>query len=579
MTFGPYGATSFKLLLLEAKLGSLEAARLAWQEAEIVARHLGQSQGVVDQISREKIEMVICDLGGDGWPGLKALQLIRRVHPHLPLVAVLPGQDFPVVLSAFRNGVNDVLIHPLDKDMLLASRDRVLNREKIDAQLVVAQQTAKRSLDDLMLLKAVDATTRSAEDLQKLLDRIVDLIQSALDVDIVSLMLVDDDDVLKIRSACGLPDDVRANVMIAPGEGVAGYVLEHGESVLIDDLSTDGRFLQRSGVVRYRTGSLLSVPIRYQQHIMGVLNVNNKRNGEAFSGADQELLSMIAHQTALVIESTKLVGNLQAKNLEVEAGHAELMKLHQDRTRFVCNLSHELKTPLTSVLGFSDLLLNFFDQIEIPKMREYIAGIYAEGKHLEHLLTGMLRLFSIDSGSENWHWQNLSLSESFSRVLLEHEDELLEKDLILQVLLPENLMPVWGDQDKLELLLNALIDNAIKFNRQGGRLSINAGSLTLHDQPAVYVQIANQGQAVPRESAEDIFQEYSQLGNLDAGKPSGVGIGLATCRAILRQMQGEIFLEPVNEEGTSIGLLLPTKNLMDFTDRNCSRLMDSPTFS
>ncbi len=579
MTIGPYGATSFKLLLLEAKPGSLGAARLAWQEAEIVARHLGQSQGVVDQISREKIEMVICDLSGDDWPGLKVLQLIRRVHPHLPLVAVLPGQDFPMALSAFRNGVNDVLTHPLDKDILLDSRDRVLNREKIDAQLAVAQQTAKRSLDDLILLKAVDATTRSAEDLQKLLDRIVDLIQSALDVDIVSLMLVDDDDILKIRSACGLPEDVREKVMIASGEGVAGYVLEHGEPVLIDDLSTDGRFPQRSGVVRYRTGSLLSVPIRYQQHIMGVLNVNNKRNGEAFSGVDQELLSMIAHQTALVIENTKLVGNLQEKNLEVETAHAQLMKLHQDRTRFVCNLSHELKTPLTSVLGFSDLLLNFFDQIEMPKMREYIAGIYSEGKHLEHLLTGMLRLFSIDSGSENWHWQNLSLSESFARVLHEYEDELVEKDLTLQVLLPEDLMPVWGDQDKLELLLNALVDNAIKFNRQGGRLSISAGSLTLHDQPAIYVRITNQGQTVPRESAEDIFQEYSQLGNLDAGKPSGVGIGLATCKAILRQMRGEIFLEPVNEEGTSIGLLLPTKNLTDFTDRNGNQLMDSPTIS
>ncbi len=60
---------------------------------------------------------------------------------------------------------------------------------------------------------------------------------------------------------------------------------------------------------------------------------------------------------------------------------------------------------------------------------------------------------------------------------------------------------------------------------------------------------------------EDIFQEYSQLGELDTGKPRGVGIGLATCRAILGQMHGEIFLEPVDDEGTSIGLLLPTTEL------------------
>jgi len=68
-----------------------------------------------------------------------------------------------------------------------------------------------------------------------------------------------------------------------------------------------------------------------------------------------------------------------------------------------------------------------------------------------------------------------------------------------------------------------------------------AGNLTLHGEPALYLQISNQGKTVPRESAEDIFQEYSQLGELDAGKPSGIGVGLATCRAILLQMQG-VFL-------------------------------------
>ena len=74
-----------------------------------------------------------------------------------------------------------------------------------------------------------------------------------------------------------------------------------------------------------------------------------------------------------------------------------------------------------------------------------------------------------------------------------------------------------------------------------------------------YLQIGNQGETVSRENAEDIFQEYSQLGTLDSGKPSGVGVGLATCRAILRQMHGDIFLEPVEGEGTMIGLLLPAE--------------------
>ena len=548
-----------RLLLLETAPGSLDEARLAWPAAESFKSTLGETQGVADQISRDKIQIVFSDLSGKGCSALSVLSQIRRVHPQLPLVAILPEEDFSLGLSAFRVGADDVLVRPLDKEALLACRENLQSREQAESQFARTQQEANRSLDDLILLKAIGETTSSTEDLQKLLDRVVDLIQGALDVEIVSLMLVDEENVLTIRSACGLPDDMRHKVMIAPGEGVSGHVLLYGEAVLIDDLSTDGRFPPRDGVVRYRTGSLLSVPIQYQQRIVGVLNVNNKRNREAFTGIDQELLQTIAHQAALAIENMKLVGHLQGKNAELEQAHESLMRLHQDRTRFVCNLSHELKTPLTSVLGFSDLLLNYFDQIETPKLREYIASIYSEGKHLEHLLTGMLRLFSLDSGSENWDWQVASLPEALRRVLENHDVRIQEMNLNLHVDFPEDLLPVWADQDKLELLFDALVDNAVKFNRQGGRLSVTAGNLTLHGEPAVYVQISNQGKTVPRENAEDIFQEYSQLGELDTGKPSGIGVGLATCRAILRQMKGDIFLEPNDEEGTSIGLLLPTR--------------------
>ena len=551
--------TCCRLLLLEASPGSLDEARLAWPAAESFKRTLGETQGVADQISRDKIQIVFSDLSGKGCSALNVLSQIRRVHPQLPLVAILPEEDFSLGLSAFRVGADDVLVHPLDKEELLACRENLQSREQAEAQFARTQQEAKRSLDDLILLKAIGETTSSTEDLQKLLDRVVDLIQDALDVEIVSLMLVDEENFLTIRSACGLPDDMRHKVMIAPGEGVSGHVLLHGEAVLIDDLSTDGRFPPRDGVVRYRSGSLLSVPIQYQQRIVGVLNVNNKRNREAFTSIDQELLQTIAHQTALAIENMKLVGHLQGKNAELEQAHEKLMKLHQDRTRFVCNLSHELKTPLTSVLGFSDLLLNYFDQIETPKLREYIASIYSEGKHLEHLLTGMLRLFSLDSGSENWDWQVVSLPEALSPVLENHDVRIQEMNLDLHVDFPEDLLSVWADQDKLELLFDALVDNAVKFNREGGRLSVTAGNLMLHGEPTLYLQISNQGKTVPRENAEDIFQEYSQLGELDTGKPSGIGVGLATCRAILRQMKGDIFLEPDDEEGTTIGLLLPTR--------------------
>ncbi len=559
MTRGTDESERLRLLLVEAVPGSLAVLRTAWPEAHFIAVDRHQTSGVSDLVSREKIQMAVYELvaGEDG--DLDVLSQVRRVHPHLPLAAILPYQDFERARQVFRLGVDDVLTQPLASTDVVQLRAQFVGRVRIEEELASTQKAAERLFDDLVLLQAIGETTRSADDQQRLLDCVVDLIQSALAVDIVSLMLVEDDGLLRIHAAQGLPEDVRRETVLQAGEGISGKVLQSGEPVLINDMASDGRFPPRDDVARYRTGSLLSVPIRYREQTLGVLNVNNKRSGEQFAGNDLDVLTTIAHQTALAIENLKLIRHLQQKTMEVEEAHADLMRLHLERTRFVCNLSHELKTPLTTVLGFSDLLVHFADQIDPERLNEYHLGIYDEARRLEGLLSGMLRLFSIDSGGEGWHWEEICLAECVNSVLCQYEVRIAEADLSLETDLPDELPAVWGADDKMNILIEALVDNAVKFNCSGGQLSVRAMPAELHGLPAIALRFFNQGQTVPPEHAWRLFQGYTQLGDLDTGKPSGVGIGLATCRAILRQMHGDIRFEPVDGEGTSVVLLLPTR--------------------
>ena len=136
MVTSPDGSASLKLQLLEAQPGNLEAVRTPWPQAAIVARAVGQELDVTDQISREKVQVVYCDLSGSDCPGVRVLQQIRRVHPQQPLVAVLPTQDFAMVLTALRSGVDDLLVHPLSKDVFLAAGKRVSQREVLNARPV-----------------------------------------------------------------------------------------------------------------------------------------------------------------------------------------------------------------------------------------------------------------------------------------------------------------------------------------------------------------------------------------------------------------------------------------------------------
>lgn len=83
--------------------------------------------------------------------------------------------------------------------------------------------------------------------------------------------------------------------------------------------------------------------------------------------------------------------------------------------------------------GFADLFHNFYDQVDSAHLQEYVARIYDKGKHLERLLTGMLRLFSLDSGNEDWQWPELSLRDSLAQVLQKYEDEIDAKKLEIRV--------------------------------------------------------------------------------------------------------------------------------------------------
>jgi signal transduction histidine kinase len=108
------------------------------------------------------------------------------------------------------------------------------------------------------------------------------------------------------------------------------------------------------------------------------LNVNNKLSGRVFSGNDEDLLITIVYQAARSIENLAMVETLPKKTRELEQVHVDLMKLHKGLTRFVCSLSHELKPPLISVLGFADLLLNFLIRLMQPEFVNIWKGFTAK---------------------------------------------------------------------------------------------------------------------------------------------------------------------------------------------------------
>lgn len=516
--------------------------------------------GVTQILDRETVALVFCDVALPDINGVSVLRMIKQHSPETQVIMISGQQDFDVARQVLRERAFDYLVKPFSQEEVLRVSRQGISSYYHAVHQNQARLEAQRRMADLILLRKVGETASSRSDLQELFDQILDSIVHSAGVEVASLMLVKEDGLLHIASAHGLAEAIASSVRVASGEGISGHVLATGEPILVPNIDQDSRFESLYGGRRYKTQSLLSVPIFVRDELVGVINVNNKISGESFDLEDQNLLIAIANQVALAMENFELINSLRQQALVLERTNDDLVRVNRARTRLVCNLSHELKTPLTSIMGYIDLSLSFFNKLSEEELKDNLVQVGEEGKRLERLITGMLRLFSIESEREVWRWKAFGVPWPIADALQYYNAKMNERKLVTELDLAEDLPEIYGDQEKFGMAFNALIDNAIKFNREGGLVRVKAEERIYEDLPYVYLQVFNQGQTVPLEAHETIFNSYTQLGDIDTEKPHGVGIGLALTKVVVDRMGGDIFLEEIEGEGTCFGLLLPTES-------------------
>ena len=210
-----------------------------------------------------------------------------------------------------------------------------------------------------------------------------------------------------------------------------------------------------------------------------------------------------------------------------------LSKSEQRRTEFIANVSHELKTPMTTIAGFADGILD--GTIPPEKEQEYLRIISSETRRLSRLVRSMLDLSRLQS-DERAAQQQFDMSETLVRTLLSLENKVNDKHLEVDMDLPEEEVPVWGDQDAITQVCYNLLDNAIKFSREGGTLGV---SVSVKGSKG-YVSISNQGDTIPPEELSLIFDRFHKTDHSRSVDRDGVGLGLYIVKTILNSHKENI---------------------------------------
>lgn len=221
----------------------------------------------------------------------------------------------------------------------------------------------------------------------------------------------------------------------------------------------------------------------------------------------------------------------------------ELQKLEGLRVSFVANVSHELRTPLTSIQGFVQGILD--GAIHQEDQEAYLDTVLTETKRLNLLITDLLELSKVESGKFPLNMRIFDINELIRRCLITFEQPIENKKLNVQVILEDERLYANADPDRIAQVITNLIDNAVKFSKEGGSLVVRA---QVHEDK-IYVSMKDTGEGIPEKDLPFIFERFYKV-DKSRGRKQGTGIGLSLVKKIIDQHEQKIWVESKQNEGS-----------------------------
>jgi signal transduction histidine kinase len=257
------------------------------------------------------------------------------------------------------------------------------------------------------------------------------------------------------------------------------------------------------------------------------------------------------HQAELASEQAKV------RKAQIERERAEAAS--QSKSLFLTNMSHELRTPLNAIIGFSEIIK---DQVLGPSAAknyaDYAKDIHNSGQHLLSLINDILDLSKIDAGQMSLDEEPIDLTD-----LVRHGIALLEprwrsKRVSVEIEIPRDLSFLRADSPKLRRALLNLLGNAIKFNRDGGRVVVRA---VAPQGEGLSIEIADTGIGMTPDEIAVAFQAFVQVDNSLARRYEGSGIGLSITKRLIELHGGALAIESVKGSGTTVILRFPAERV------------------
>jgi K+-sensing histidine kinase KdpD len=474
----------------------------------------------------------------------------ENLPPILVLLEDWPTADLLAQLVGF--DIAGFLFHSSDQDyqhVWPISIERAIQKygNKIEqGRTVAALQQDNRNLTLLTRLAQILTSTL---DVQQITSQLVQAISEIVVTEGSSVWLKEDEQggPLVCAAMYLAGQDITAHKLeMAPGQGIVGWVAQHGQPANVQHVVADDRF---SPVVDSQTGyttqSILAVPLITRHQVIGVLEFVNKIGGP-FDERDRELAETVATYAANAIEDARLMESVSRQRDRLERQNEAL-------DAFAHTVAHDLKNPLSLIVGFADLVRDSFDTLPRETIQESLDTIVEYGIKMSSIVDALLMLASVGSDEEVVREQ-VDMGKITQAVIRRIEYQI--RDYEAKVIAPKNWPAVLGNSSWLEEVWYNYLSNGLKYGGRPPRLKLGYDEL---GDGIVRFWVQDNGPGLPTANPADLFQPLHnrQRNRQHSRQQNGHGLGLSIVQRIISRLGGEVGAESVAGRGSRFSFTLP----------------------
>lgn len=383
-------------------------------------------------------------------------------------------------------------------------------------------------------LMEISRQLTSTLDLRTLLNRIIQAATELTDTEEASILLVDEKSgELRFEAATRLTPGAMEAIVV-PMSSIAGWIVQHGEPVLVEDSEHEPRLYRAVGdIVQHETKNMLGVPMIAHERVIGVVEAINKRNKASWNEDDVSTLTTLAAQAAIAIENARLF----------------------QQSDFVSEIVHELRTPLLALKASTTLLM----RPDLPAKRrdDIVQTMQSETDRLSQLTTDFLDLARLESGRAKLEMARYNIADLIHESVEIVQPQAETRGITITVACePVNWLE--GDRGKIKQVLLNLLTNAIKYNREQGQITVDVHpNGETETMPMTRIAVSDTGRGISPEDLKHMFEKFFRVAET-AGQTTGTGLGLVIARHIVEAHGGRIGVTSELGVGTTFFFNVPT---------------------